>query len=173
MRRIAALALVLAAVGCKRDTAIDGYEMWRFGKTTAKDGIACSERDGYTFCSQNGAVNVAGQHGQVNLFFRGHGDDAPLIEIELEFLTCSPDAIFGALTQKLGTQFQRFGKSAVVWAGERAVIFARLPADDGTCLVHFVIPEDRARLERLRKEASAHWTGRGSGEQRPRRKAPT
>ncbi len=145
----------LSVSGCKRNQSIDGLESWRFGQTTAKDGVACSRRDQYTFCSQNGSLKVAGFTGQVNLFFKGHGDDAPLIEIEIEFLRCQPKAILQELVKKLGTQVEQVTPQAVLWPGQKAMILARMPAEDGICLIHFVIPDDKQRLDALRAEAKA------------------
>jgi hypothetical protein len=94
----------------------------------------------------------------VNLYFRGHGDDAPLIEIELEFLRCEPRKIAAAFIGQLGQPKETLG-NALYWPGERANLFARLPADDGVCLVHFVIPDDTKRLAVLRAGAESESGG--------------
>jgi len=148
------LASVLT-VGCKRgESDIDGFEKWRFGQTTAKDGVVCSDSGDLTFCSQNGPVQIAGFSGAVNLHFRGKGDDAPLIEIELAFSRCDPRKIAAVLMAELGRPSSESDNTSF-WSGKKARVAARLPAKDGVCLIHFVSPEDDARWLRLKSTSGA------------------
>ncbi len=137
--------------GCKQPPSpIDGYGKWRFGITTAKDGIACSKRDTYTFCSNNGPVVIAEQKTNINLYFDGVESTSPLSEIELAIPRCRPQSVARALLTKLGKPTETT-KAKMRWLGSHSTILALVPAEDDECLVYFLRPTDKTRAAELWK----------------------
>jgi hypothetical protein len=153
MRLIAAL-LVLAAAGCERKEAeIDGVGEWRVGKTTRSAGVVCQDQEGgISWCSHNGTIAIGGQSGNVDLYFDGHTDDAPLAEILVTVLRCREQPIEQALIEQLGAPAERV-KSALVWQRPLVNIVAMLPSEPDLCELSFLHPNQTERLDSLRRRA--------------------
>jgi len=154
LRALAVIA-ALAAVSCsKKEGPIDGIGNWHLGKTKVGEGTICQPQEGsdLTWCSHNPEMVIAEHRASVDLYFRGKGEDARLVEILLAIgQPCSNEALDRWLTNKLGAAGGTRGK-ALVWTGEKATIAALLPAKDGECRIHFLDPKDAARLAQLEKE---------------------
>ena len=156
-RRAAILAalLSLALSACKKKEGdVDGIGEWHIGKTKVSEGFVCTPwENGMTFCSNQPPKNIADHTASVDLYFRGHGEDAPLVEILLAVQgACNTEAIDKWLSSRLGSAPTRRGM-AFVWPGKAATVAALLPATDGECRVHFLDPKDETRLAELEKES--------------------
>lgn len=156
-RRAAILAALLtfALTACsKKEGDVDGIGEWHIGKTKVSEGFVCTPwENGMTFCSNQPPKNIADHTATVDLYFRGHGEDAPLVEILLAVQgACNTESLDKWLSSKLGSAPTRRGK-AFVWPGKAATVAALLPAADGECRVHFLDPKDETRLAELEKES--------------------
>lgn len=155
MLRALALFAALAAVSCsKKEGPIDGIGNWHIGKTRVTEGTICQPQEGgLTWCSHNPEMVIAEHRTSVDLYFRGQGDQAVLVEILLAVAQpCNTEALDRWLTDKLGPATGARGK-AMVWSGKAATVAALLPAKDGECRIHFLDPKDDARLAQLEKES--------------------
>ena len=155
LRALAVLAALTAAVSCsKKEGAIDGIGTWHLGKSKVSEGTICQPQKGdLVWCSHQPEMVIAEHRASVDLYFRGPGEDARLVEILLAVgQPCNTEAIDRWLTSKLGAASGTRGK-AMVWSGEKATIAALLPAKDGECRIHFLDPKDAARLGELEKES--------------------
>lgn len=156
LRAALAVLAALAAVSCgKKEGPIDGIGAWHIGKSKVSEGTICQPQEGsdLTWCSHNPEMVIAEHRASVDLYFRGQGEDARLVEILLAIgQPCNTEALDRWLTSKLGAASGTRGK-ALVWNGEKATIAALLPAKDGECRIHFLDPKDQARLAQLEKES--------------------
>ena len=152
---LALIAAVLAAACGKKEGPIDGIGNWHIGKSKVGEGTICQPQEGagdLTWCSHNPEMVIAEHRATVDLYFRGKGESAVLVEILLAMSQpCNTEALDRWLTSKLGAASGTRGK-ALVWTGEKATIAALLPAKDGECRIHFLDPKDAARLAQLEKE---------------------
>jgi hypothetical protein len=155
LRALVVLA-ALAAVSCsKKEGPIDGIGGWHIGKTRVKEGTICQPQEGgdLTWCSHNPEMVIAEHRASVDLYFRGKGEEAVLVEILLAMgQPCNTEALDRWLTSKLGSASGTRGK-ALVWNGKAATVAALLPAKDGECRIHFLDPKDEKRLAELEKES--------------------
>src|SRR5215210_1154464 len=113
MRSFWLLATVLAAVtACKKkEGAVDGIGEWHIGKTTVADGFVCTPwENGLTFCSNQPPKNIGDHTASVDLYFRGHEETSPLVEILLAVQgSCNTESLDKWLTSKLGPSPARRG----------------------------------------------------------------
>ena len=151
---VAITAAVVLASCSKKAGPIDGIGEWHIGKTKVKEGTICQPQKGdLTWCSHQPEMTIAEHRASVDLYFRGQGDDAVLVEILLAMSQpCNTEALDKWLTSKLGTSSGTRGK-ALIWTTKAATIAALLPAKDGECRIHFLDPKDEARLAELEKES--------------------
>lgn len=155
VRYLVALAATLASLSCsKKEGPIDGIGEWHIGKTRVTEGTICQPQKGdLTWCSHQPEMTIAEHRASVDLYFRGQGDDARLVEILLAMSQpCNTEALDRWLTSKLGAASGTRGK-ALVWTTKAATIAALLPAKDGECRIHFLDPRDEARLGELAAES--------------------
>jgi len=155
MRSLVLAAVAIALVSCsKKEGPIDGIGAWHIGKTKVTEGVICQpQKDDLVWCSHQQDMTIAEHRASVDLYFRGKGDDAVLVEILLAMSQpCNTEALDKWLTSKLGAASGTRGK-AMVWNTKAATIAALLPAKDGECRIHFLDPKDEARLAELEKES--------------------
>jgi hypothetical protein len=156
MRSLALAVLVAtAALSCsKKEGPIDGIGGWHIGKTKVTEGTICQpQQNDLIWCSHQPELTIAEHRASVDLYFRGKGDDAVLVEILVAMSQpCNTEALDRWLTNKLGAASGTRGK-ALVWNGKASTIAALLPAKDGECRIHFLDPADQARLGELEKES--------------------
>lgn len=147
---ILAAAVLASAAACDKKTEIDGVGPWHLGETIRRDGYVCTpQSDGITFCSQQPPLAVAEQQADVLLYFKGHEETAPLIEIILSIDRCKPEGVVLALEHQLGAAHEIEG-STYVWTGKAAVIVGQVPTKEGRCEINFVAPTDAKRIAQLR-----------------------
>jgi hypothetical protein len=145
----AAAAALLATPGCKRAQGdIDGIGEYRLGVTTVSDGVVCTPRDSYTWCSHNAGVAIGGQAATVDLYFNGLEETATAVEILLTIQRCQEPPLRAELIEQLGKPDETAGARSV-WRGKKAIIVAQLPAEPGLCEVNFVHPSETDRIAKL------------------------
>ena len=108
----------------------------------------CRPEGSNTFCFLNRSPSIAGHKTQTDLYFRGHGDDAPLIEISVGVWNCQVGPVRTDLQQKLGEPTKVADRRAI-WALKKMTVIALLPKDDELCMVHFLDPGDTKRIDSL------------------------
>jgi hypothetical protein len=152
MARALVLALLVAASGCDRpDPGFDGIGPWHIGKTTMKDAVRCDadkDEPDLHWCYLNSDLRIAEQQATIDLYFRGQGDGAPLVEILAGVSRCDEEALDRGLSSKLGPAPERHG-STFVWRQKTATIVARIPSERGECEIVFLAPSETARLGKL------------------------
>jgi hypothetical protein len=151
---VALTGVTLAASCSKKEGPIDGIGGWHIGKTKVTEGTICQpQQNDLIWCSHQPELTIAEHRASVDLYFRGKGDDAVLVEILVAMSQpCNTEALDRWLTNKLGAASGTRGK-ALVWTGKASTIAALLPAKDGECRIHFLDPGDQARLTELEKES--------------------
>lgn len=143
---------VLVVVACDRPKPeIDGFGDFHIGKSTIADGYVCSRRGELTYCSNNPSPALAGHTTSTDLYFRGKGDDAPLVEILVAVNACKDDVVSAALEKKLGDPGERAGDVSM-WKQKSAIVVARLPAEPGICEISFLAPTETERIAELMGE---------------------
>lgn len=158
-----AVALALSAQGCQREQPIDGVAGYSLVRTTLAEAPGVCTPDGeLTWCHSNPGIAMGQQRATVDLYFRGHDADAPLVEILLAINRCRPAEIEGILSEQLGRPRDREA-ARLRWDGPYAVIFAQLETERGGCQINMVSPEDEERIAALSGDEAR--SGAGVGEQ--------
>lgn len=149
-----AIAMASAASGCqKSERSIDGVGGWSLERTTLSDAEGvCSPQGDLTWCHSNPPITLGDQQASVDLYFRGEGDDAPLVEIVLSVNVCRVRAIEALLSGQLGEPDRRKG-ALRRWEQDHAVTFLQAEKGRRACEVNIVSPGDEKRIEEL-------WAGR-------------
>jgi hypothetical protein len=146
---VAAVALAIASSACNRERGIDGVAGYSLVNTTLGDAKGvCSAEGEVTWCHSNPGISFGQQRASVDLYFRGEGDDAPLVEILLAINACRPAGVEGILSEQLGKPDERRG-SVLRWNGVYAVTIAQLDVDRSGCEINIVSPSDEERIESL------------------------
>jgi hypothetical protein len=146
----AAILCIFAACG-KGDPEIVGFGTYKIGESTPKDGYVCRPQGEQTYCSNNPSPMIAGHKTQTDLYFRGHGDDAPLVEILVGIWQCDPGAVQAGLSKQLGAP-DASAEQRVRWNLKRMVVVGLLPSDPELCTLHFLDHGEKQRIEAL-------WSG--------------
>jgi len=108
----------------------------------------CRDEGSNTFCFLNRSPSIAGHKTQTDLYFRGHGDDAPLIEISVGVWNCQVGPVRTDLQKKLGEP-TKVANTRAIWALKKMTVIALLPKDDELCMVHFLDTSDTKRIDSL------------------------
>lgn len=125
-----------------------GFGFFEIGKHTAKDGYVCRPDGELTYCSNNPTKTIAGHKTTTDLYFRGHGDDAPLAEILVGVWNCDPGPVSADLTGAMGEPTERAHKRDI-WRLKKMTVIALLPREDDLCVVHFLDHGEKARIAEL------------------------
>lgn len=141
-------ALIFAANCSKSESELVGFHKYEIGKTTKKDGIACSDQGEQTYCSHNDSPSIAGHKTQTDLYFNGHGEDAPLVEILVGIWKCDPGQVSTSLYAQMGEPKEKIG-SRMHWAFKHMTVIANLENDKGLCTMHFLDHGEKARIAKL------------------------
>lgn len=152
--RVCALAVALGLVGCERKKPEpNGIDLWEFGKSTlaqAKTRTRCQAQDDLTWCFGARELGLGKQGAQVQLFFKGHEDTAPLAEIALTVRACQGDELGASLERVLGVpeRHAKSGDKKLFWRKPLMFVVADLAASGG-CEINFVEPADTKRIAEL------------------------
>lgn len=156
-------ALTMGLSACKRARAeIDGIGEFKLGVTTQEQAGVCSDRGTFVYCSNNGAVPIGGQKGEVDLYFHKPvkpGEPKPTVDDKLdpsatvsEILVvvrrCKEDPIEAQLRKELGAATGQVG-GTMGWVQKKATIIARLPAEKGVCEISFLHPSETERIREM------------------------
>jgi len=153
--------LVLALFACEaKKGQPSGIGRWRVGganptvRKDAKDGI-CSKEDTsasgrpVTWCHSLPPIKVANRTASVDLYFNGHADDAPLIEVQLNIRGCVENDLDRWLRGVLGVPIETVEKRAY-WKNDFMWVGAIMPSDPGKCRVHILPLSETAEIERIK-----------------------
>jgi len=136
-------------VACKRAAPeIDGYGEFHVGKSTVADGAACRPMGELTYCSNNASPPIAGQRTATDLYFRGHEDSSPLVEILVTVSACKADAVLADLRKKLGDPDEE-AQGKFVWRKKGVVIVSQIEVEAGLCELNFLRADEKQRLEEI------------------------
>ncbi len=153
------LALAAVIAGCQRDRDVDGVGDYRLERTTLADAAGfCTAQDELTWCHNNPSLAIGEHSASVDLYFRGDGDDAPLVEILLAMRVCDPAEVEYVFVQQLGDPDER-SESALRWSGDKAEIFLQIEGGYGSCEINLVAPSERARVAELEAVARGESAG--------------
>ncbi len=147
---LAGLSLALAG-GCSKQTEEEPpkvFGLYQIGKTTPADVGACRAQDDQTYCSNNPSPKIGGGRTQTDLFFRGHADDAPLVEILVGVWTCKPGQVSADLYKMFGEPTQ-VGEKRTYWRLKEMTIVALLPKENDLCTLHFLDHSEKDRIAEL------------------------
>jgi hypothetical protein len=151
------LALVIALAGCNRDDDYTGIGVWRFGhsvrsdvKTGRCDPTTLSDGRPALWCYLLQPYKIAGKVAELSLYFLGTGDDAPLIEIQLQVRGCVEDDVIGWLRTTFGAQTDDKPKR-MYWSNPYMWIAAFVPDEPGRCTLHFLPRTELGEINRLRQ----------------------
>jgi hypothetical protein len=162
------LALVAVAACSQKPAEPSGIGPYRFGHTTRgsiHDGI-CQPTDlndgrKATWCFALPPIKVGKRTAEVDTYFLGTSNDAPLIEVQMKVRGCVEDeadqwirARFGPPIESKGAR--EYWKNSFLWIG------AFLPDQPGRCIIHFLPLSENAEIERLKQSGSAAGSA-GSG----------
>ncbi len=144
-----ALLALSSSGGCKKEEpGIVGFHTYEFGKTTKKDGIACSKKGTQTYCSNNVSPQIAGHKTQTDLYFNGFEEDAPLAEILVGVWNCRPGDLSLELYEKMGEPFQKTEDKSL-WKMKNMTAVALLGRGANLCTIHFLAPTEVKRISEL------------------------
>lgn len=146
---LAVVCAVFALAGCsKKKGEIDGIGAYRIGVTTVADGVVCSPRGEYTWCSHNPGVAIGNRPADVDLYFKGTGESATAVEILVSVKRCEVPELVKSLEKELGPS-PEISSGRMVWRNSKVVIVAQLPAEPGRCEVNFLAPTETDRITKL------------------------
>ena len=124
------------------------FGLYQIGKTTPADVGACRPQDDQTYCSNNPSPKIGGGRTQTDLFFKGHADDAPLVEILVGVWSCKAGQVSADLHKMFGEPTQIDGKRSY-WRLPEMSIVALLPMENDLCTLHFLDHSEKERIAEL------------------------
>jgi hypothetical protein len=153
-----AIAIVVGIGACsERKAEHAGIGKWRFTRTTKQDAKAgvCQPTeltDGRkaTWCFALPPYKIANRTAEVDLYFLGTDDTAPLIEIQLKIRGCLEDDLERWMNTTFGLPIETrphraYWKNSFLWAA------AMLPKDPGRCIVHLLPLSEAAEIARIKE----------------------
>jgi hypothetical protein len=129
------------------------FGLYQIGETTPADVGACRPQDDRTYCSNNPSPKIGGGRTQTDLFFRGHADDAPLVEILVGVWACKAGQVSADLHKMFGEPTQ-VAKKRSFWRLEEMTIIALLPMENDLCTLHFLDHTEKDRIAELFPQAA-------------------
>lgn len=157
MKLAVGLALACALAGCEKKKAEpSGVGKWRFTKSVradAKQGVCqpteLSDGRKATWCFALPPYKIGDSIAEVDLYFLGTHDQAPLIEIQLKVRGCVESELEQWMRTGFGPPYETkagraFWKNSHLWAA------ALLPSEPGRCLVHFLPLSENSEIERIK-----------------------
>lgn len=156
MKHLVVAALALVACEPKKGEPT-GVGRWRFGhsvRADAKDGICQPTElaDGRkaTWCFANPPYKVANRTAEVDLYFGGTDDQAPLIEIQLKVRGCVEDDLDRWMRQVFGPPVETRATRGY-WQNAFMFAAALMPSEPGRCVVHFLPLSERGEIARIKQ----------------------
>ncbi len=150
---LAAVVSLGALAACKAAASEpSGIGSWDVTKTHRKDATGHCDRtdlpDGRkgTWCYMQPPVTVGEQPAQVDLYFAGTDDLAPLIELQLKVPACDIDKVDAWARTSFGTAMSR-GGGRTVW--KNRYMYVVLIPDGSRCLVRVLPLSEEKELQRI------------------------
>jgi hypothetical protein len=157
MNRLVVLGLLLALAACNGEDEYTGIGNWRFNHSTRGDVKAgrCDPTtltDGRhaTWCYGLTPYKITNRVAEVSLYFDGTGDDAPLIEIQLQVRGCVEEDIVTWMRTAFGQQIDERPKRAY-WENKYLWAAALIPDEPGRCTLHFLPRSEAAEIARIKQ----------------------
>ena len=155
---LVALAGLALAGACSRKEEPAGLGPYVFGKTVKKNihnGVCRPDKasDGrdITWCFGMPPVHVGKSKrlAEVDAYFLGTNDDAPLIEVQLKVRGCLEDETDAWVRERFGPPYETKGtreywKNSFLWAA------AFLTKEPGRCLLRFLPLSEANEIERIK-----------------------
>lgn len=155
---VGTIVVIMATGACsKKEPEFAGIGKYRFGHTTRgdiRDGV-CQPTpidDGKrqaTWCFALPAYKVANRAGEIELYFDGTQNNAPLIEIQVKVRGCLEQDLETWMRTAFGppieTRPNRFYyQNSFLWAA------ALIPSDPGRCRVHLLPNSEQAQIAKVK-----------------------
>lgn len=161
-----ALVLGVALAACSQKAPQpSGIGPYRFGHTTRgsiHEGI-CQPTDlndgrKATWCFALPPIKVGKRIAEVDTYFLGTSNDAPLIEVQMKVRGCVEDEADQWLRARFGPPIEGQGareywKNSFLWIG------AFLPDQPGRCIIHFLPLSENAEIDRLKHSGTTGSAG--------------
>lgn len=152
---LAALLLVAACGGGDDDYA--GLGKFRFGTTELKhvkkvarcDPTKASDGRAVTWCYGLTPFKIGKRTAEMDLYFLGADDDAPLIEIQLHVRGCDEEELVGWMRTNFGQQVDERAKR-FYWQNKHLWAAALAPSEPGRCEVHFLPLSEATEIARIK-----------------------
>ncbi len=156
MRAVALIVLALAA--CKGGAGeVNGIGPYQFGKSTRgtihqgncqPTDLADGKKG--TWCFLLPPFKVGAKHAaNVDLYFAGTEDSAPLVKVVLAVRGCEEQELDTWMRERFGLPFETKG-GREFWKNDFQWIMAELPTEPGKCLVYLLPIGEAAEIERLK-----------------------
>jgi hypothetical protein len=156
MRLAIALAAAAALVACDGHEDYNGIGIWKFGhstrgdvKTGRCDPTTLADGRQATWCYLLPKYTIAKRIAEVSLYFGGSGDDAPLIEIQLQIVGCVEDDVVAWMRTNFGQQIDERAKRAY-WENPYLWAAAMIPDEPGRCTLHFLPRSETSEIARIK-----------------------
>jgi hypothetical protein len=157
MKRVLLIAVIAA---CKsRAPEPTGVGNYIFGHTTRSqvhDGNCAPDNDvgggrAGIWCTLLPPIKVGTKAANIDAYFLGSGNDAPLIELELKVRGCVEDEADRWMRERFGPPFltkstREYWKNSFLWAS------AELPSEPALCTIRFLPIGETAEIERLQNK---------------------
>jgi hypothetical protein len=137
---------------------VTGLGPYSFTKTTRgkiHDGVCQPTEltDGRkaTWCFALPPIKVGNRIAEVDAYFAGTDDKAPLIEVQLKVRGCVEQEAEQWMRERFGPPIETKGtreywKNSFLWAG------AFLPSEPGRCMIHFLPIAENGEIERIKNK---------------------
>lgn len=156
---VATLVVIMATGACgNKEPEFAGVGKYRFGHTTyadIKDGVCqpTTVDDGKReamWCFALPAYKIANRAAEVELYFEGKADDAPLIEIQLKVRGCLEQDLETWMRTSFGPPIEQrdkrlYFKNSFLWAA------ALIPSEPGRCRIHMLPNSESAQIAKVKQ----------------------
>ena len=153
---VLALAALVGLAGCNGHEEYNGIGIWQFGHSTREDvktgrcdPTTLTDGRAATWCYLLPPYKIAGKVADLSLYFQGSGDDAPLIEIQLQIHGCVEDDIISWMRTAFGAQIEERATRAY-WQNKYLWAAAFLPDEPGKCTLHFLPRSETSEIQRIK-----------------------
>jgi len=153
-----AALLLLGLVACEgRQPEPRGLGPYQFGKMTRgniHDGVCqptdLSDGRKATWCFALPPIKVNKRVAEVDAYFLGSDDTAPLIEVQLKVRGCVEDELDRWMRARFGPPIETKSTRAY-WQNSFLWSAAFMPSEPGRCLVHFLPLSENAEIDRIKR----------------------
>jgi hypothetical protein len=148
---------LVSLASCSGHDEYNGVGIWQFGQSTRGnvktgrcDPTQLDDGRQATWCYGMQPYKIAGKVAEQNLYFLGSGDDAPLIEIQLQVRGCVEDDVIAWMRTGFGQQIDE-RPTRMYWQNKYLWAAAMVPDEPGRCTLHFLPLPEQAEIARLKR----------------------